>query len=130
MLYIVVPSINTGFFMILILTTILYCIVYLFIIIARIVLRYKKPEVKRAFTIPGKHNLGMWIIAGIAYIGVILTIVVSFIPSDDIPQKDHLGYVIFLLIGTIFWVIIPLIIYKFKKPSWVKISSLIVVKRY
>ncbi|MGL5243786.1 MAG: APC family permease, partial [Sarcina sp.] len=122
LLYVVVPAINTGFFMILILTTVLYCIVYLFIITSGLVLKYKHPEVKRAFTVPG-GNTGMWIVSLLAFVGVLLTIGVSFIPSDAIPASAHSAYEIFLILGTLICFITPLIIFKFKKPSWVKLKK-------
>lgn len=122
LLYIVVPQVNTGFFMILILTTIIYSIVYIFILLSEILLKYKRADVKRAFEVPG-GKVGMWITCGLAFIGVALTIIISFIPSSDIPQKDHMAYVAFQAIGTLICFVIPLIIFKFKKDSWKKIST-------
>ncbi|MEG1002053.1 tyrosine-tyramine antiporter [Clostridium sp.] len=119
LLFLVVPEINTGYFMVLILTTILYCVVYLFIIAAEIILKYKQPNVVRTFTIPG-GKIGMWVTSTLALIGVSLTIIISFIPSDDVPKGDHLVYILFEAIGTIICFVTPIIIFKFRKPSWKK----------
>ncbi|MPQ43793.1 tyrosine-tyramine antiporter [Clostridium tarantellae] len=118
-LFIIVPQINTGYFMVLILTTILYSVVYLFIILAVVILRYKKPEVKRAFNIPG-GKIGMWITSTLAFIGVILIIIVSLIPSNDVPKSAHFEYVLFQILATLICIVTPIIIFKFKKPSWKK----------
>ncbi|WP_024614912.1 tyrosine-tyramine antiporter [Clostridium sp. Ade.TY] len=125
--YVVVPDVNNSFFMVLILTTILYSIVYIFIIIAEIVLKYKRPDVHRAFTIPG-GKIGMWITCILAFIGVIITIGVSFIPPSSIPAGNKNMYVSFQAIGTLVCFIAPLIIYKFKKDSWKKIDKEDVLK--
>lgn len=117
LLFIIVPGINTGYFMVLILTSILYSIVYLFIISAEIYLHYKASDVPRAFKIPG-GTLGMWIISILAFIGVGLTIIISFIPSMDIPSNERTTYILFEALGTIICFIIPLIIFKLKKSSW------------
>lgn len=118
-LFIIVPNINSGYFMVLILTSILYSVVYLFIIGAEVYLHYHATDVIRAFKIPG-GTLGMWIVCLLALVGVGLTIIISFIPSSDIPSNSRLGYVLFEGIGTIICFVIPLIIFKFKKPSWKK----------
>ena len=120
--YVVVPDVNNSFFMVLILTTILYSIVYIFIILAELILKYKKPDVHRAFTIPGGKT-GMWITCILAFIGVFLTIAVSFIPPISVPESGRMMYILFQVIGTIICFISPLIIYAFKKDSWKKSNA-------
>ena len=120
--YVVVPDVNNSFFMVLILTTILYSIVYIFIILAELILKYKKPDVHRAFTIPGGKT-GMWITCILAFIGVFLTIAVSFIPPISVPESGRMMYILFQVIGTLVCFISPLIIYAFKRDSWKKSNA-------
>ena len=117
-LYVIIPDVNSSFFMILILTTILYCIVYLMIIVSGIRLKYTRPDVVRAFTIPG-GNLGMWITGVLALIGVTITIIVSLIPPRGI---NHGVYIAVQVIGTAACVITPIIIFSLRKPSWKKVE--------
>lgn len=119
LLYIVVPAINTGFIIILMLTTVLYCIVYIFILIAEVVLRYKRPDVVRSVPVPGGKP-GMWITVILGMIGVILTIIVSIIPSSDIPENLHTASLFIQIVGVLALFVAPLVIYKFKKESWKK----------
>ncbi|SHK29120.1 Amino acid transporter [Clostridium cavendishii DSM 21758] len=118
-LYVIIPDVNSSFFMILILTTILYCIVYLMIILSGIILKYKRPEVERAFTIPG-GNFGMWITAILALSGTVITLIVSLIPPENTNPTMYLAVQI---VGTIICVVSPLIIFKLRKPSWKKNSE-------
>ncbi|MBZ9686310.1 tyrosine-tyramine antiporter [Clostridium estertheticum] len=118
-LYVVIPNVNSSFFMILILTNILYCIVYLFIVLSAIVLKYKRPDVVRAFTISG-GKLGMWIAVSLSLIGIAITIIVSLIP----PANTKSGiYIAVQVIGTAVCVISPIIIFKLRKPSWKKVNQ-------
>lgn len=120
--YIFVPAINTGFVVILMLTTVLYCVVYLLILISEIVLKYKHPEVHRSTPVPGGIT-GMWITVILAFTGVILTIIVSLIPNADIPQNLHKIYSIVIVVGTLILVGMPLVIFKNRKPSWKKVIT-------
>lgn len=62
--FIFMPNINSSFWLLTALSAQLYLIMYIFLFSSAIVLRYRKPDVKRSFRIPG-GNLGMWIVAGI-----------------------------------------------------------------
>lgn len=119
LLYIVVPAINTGFIIILMLTTVLYCIVYIFILMSEVILKYKKPDVVRSVPVPGGKP-GMWITVTLGMVGVILSIIVSIIPSSDIPENLHTASLFIQIIGVLVLFVAPLIIYKFKKESWKK----------
>jgi amino acid transporter len=119
LLYLIVPGINSVFFMILILTTMLYAFMYIFMFAAGIKLRYSKPDVPRAYKIPGKRNIGMLVLAGFGLISMLLTIIISFFPPDLVSSKgDSAFYIWFLVIGLAFFITIPIVVNKFKKPEW------------
>jgi glutamate:GABA antiporter len=121
LLYLVVPSINSVFFMILILTTLLYAIMYIFMFASGIKLRYSQPNVPRAYKVPGKNNIGMWILGVFGLISMAFVVVIAFFPPEIVSSKGNSSfYVWFMAIGLAFFVIIPLIVFKFKKPEWKK----------
>ncbi|GAA0070154.1 tyrosine-tyramine antiporter [Clostridium sardiniense] len=120
--YLVTDDVNSAFFMITVTTTILYCVVYILIAVSAIVLRYKAPNVERPFRL-GSGNGLMWIVALLALFGVAITIIVSLIPPSILPKEQHTGYIAFQVIGTIVSVVIPLIIFKCKKPEWKKVDN-------
>ena len=86
---------------------------------AEIILRYKKTDVIRSVPVPG-GKVGMWITVTLGVVGVLLTIIVSIIPSSDIPQDLHTASLFIQIIGVLLLFVAPLIIYKFKKESWKK----------
>ncbi|SYX85868.1 tyrosine-tyramine antiporter [Paenibacillus alvei] len=119
-LYIVVPDVNSAFLIITITTTILYCLVYAFIAISAIRLRYKMPQVERPFRLGSKGNGLMWFVSLLALLSVGITLVVSLIPPSILEPSQTTGYIIYQVGATIVMVGIALIIYRFKKPSWKK----------
>ncbi|MGG7076738.1 tyrosine-tyramine antiporter [Clostridium sardiniense] len=118
--YVAIPNVNSAFFMITITTTILYCIVYILIGVSAILLRYKEPNVNRPFRLGAHGNGFMWVIVLLALFGVILTIIVSLIPPSILEESEHTFYILFQVIGTIVSVIIPLLIFRFRRPEWKK----------
>ncbi|TCZ76558.1 amino acid permease [Paenibacillus albiflavus] len=119
-LYVVVPNVNSAFLIITITTTILYCIVYAFIGISAIRLRYRAPNMERPFRLGNRGNGLMWFVSLLSLLSVGITLVVSLIPPSILEPSQYTGYVIYQVAATVVMVGIALIIYKAKKPSWKK----------
>ncbi len=87
--------------------------------ISGLVLRYKKPDVKRSFKIPGKRNSGMWIAALFGVIGSIFAIITGFLPPNDLKTSNEVFFFeAFQIGGVVLFTIIPVIIHKIRRPSW------------
>ncbi|MBU2650514.1 MAG: APC family permease [Bacteroidetes bacterium] len=117
LIYVIVPAVNAGFFMVLILTMILYGVMYVLMFASGIKLRYKYPDVQRAYRIPG-GKAGMWIAGSFGMISMLFAIIVSFFPPANLQIGNPLFYVLFQAIGLAVFLIIPLIIYARRKPEW------------
>ena len=65
-----------------------------------------------------RDRVGAAIISVIGLIGVGFVIVTSFFPPASLKPDEHAGYILFILLGTILLTAIPLLIYRFRKPSW------------
>lgn len=61
----------------------------------------------------------MWIIAGMGFCGSLLAFILSFIPPSQISTGSNTVWFSVLIIGCVVVVVIPLIIYSVRKPSWV-----------
>lgn len=118
LLYLLMPNINSAFFLLTALTAILYLIMYALLYAAAIRLRYSQPNVNRTYKVPG-GNIGMWLVAGIGLLSVLFAMVVGFFPPTQLTVGSPQFYVVFLIIGTIVFVSAPLIINWLKKPSWI-----------
>jgi amino acid transporter len=92
---------------------------YILLYAAAITLRYKEPKVHRPYKIPG-GNFGMWLTAGIGMLAVIFAIIVAFFPPSQLLIHNPQVYVWFLIIGSLIFILAPIIINHLKKPSWAK----------
>ncbi len=116
-LFVVMPSVQTAYQIISQLTIILYLIMYMLMFSAGIYLRYKEPRVKRTFRVPG-GNAGMWIVAGVGFLGALAAFLVSFIPPSQIPTGSPAVYVLVLVAGAVIFAGIPFAIYALRRPEW------------
>ncbi|QYF73150.1 amino acid permease [Cryobacterium sp. PAMC25264] len=116
-IYLFTADVSAAFFLISTVTVSLYIVMYLFMYAAAIRLRYTQPNLPRDFKIPG-GNAGMWIVAGIGFIAVAFSLLVSFFPPTQLPIGNPVTYVSLVAGGLVVFVGAALLIYQFRKPSW------------
>ena len=117
LIFLFIPNVNSSFWILLVLASQLYLIMYILMFIAGIVLRYKKPHVHRAYKIPC-GNGGMWVVSGVGIIGALFALVMGFFPPDHVDIGTKLFFPLFLIGGIILFCAIPFVILLFKKASW------------
>ncbi|CAM0117214.1 amino acid permease [Rhabdochlamydiaceae symbiont of Dictyostelium giganteum] len=117
LIFIFMPSINSAYWILTVMVTQVYLVMYLLMFAAAIALRYKKPDVKRAYQIPG-GKLGIWVVAGLGILSSFLTFLIGFLPNEKIFTGSSFYYVLTLIVGIILFCLAPSLIYRFKKPSW------------
>ncbi|MFV9676865.1 MAG: amino acid permease [Methanosarcinales archaeon] len=118
MIFALVPGVNSAYWMLLALTILVYFVMYILMFSAGIRLRYTRPEVERAYKIPGGSKAGMCFVGGVGLVAAVFTMFVGFFPPAQVPVGNTMQYVATLAVGLIIIVLIPLIIYHFKKSSW------------
>lgn len=116
LLFLLMPSVSAGFWILTVLVAQLYLIMYLMMFAAFIYLRYKKPDVHRPYKVPG-GTFGLWLVAGAGIIGSFFALLIGYIPPSKIPVGSPTFYVTFLIIGTIVGCLIPFTFYLFKKSK-------------
>ncbi len=116
-LFVVMPSVQSFYQILSQLTVLLYLTMYMLMFSAAIVLRYRKPDVERPFRL-GRGNGVMWLLAGLGFAGSLLAFVLSFIPPSQIAVGSKTVWFAVLIAGEVIVVVIPLIIYAMRKPSW------------
>jgi putative glutamate/gamma-aminobutyrate antiporter len=119
LVFLVMPTVSSAYWILNAMIAQLYLVMYILMFAAAIKLRYKRPNVERAYKIPG-GNFGMWCVAGLGLIGSISTFFIGFFPPAQLQTGNPFFYVIFLLVSIILGCIAPSIILLFKKPSWEK----------
>lgn len=114
MVYMLVPSINAGFFMVLVLTVLLYSVTYILIFASAIRLRYTQPDAPRSYKVPGK-NWGIWLLGGAGIFAMLLCMVFSIFPPASLPNDSRFMYISFELGGMLLFLIIPFLITAYMK---------------
>ncbi len=118
MVFLFMPSVSSSFWILSALAVQLYLIVYLFMYFSAIKLKYTRDYVHRSFNVPG-GKIGMWITAGVGILTAIFAIAIGFIPPQPIESAQGLTfYHLFLVFGILIMCAMPLVVYHFRKPSW------------
>lgn len=106
--YILMPSVNTAYSILSILTAQLALFGYVFMFFAVIKLRKSHPDLVRPFKIPA-GKFGLYLTCGLGVIATLITIILSFAPQNDMGQDHYFHYE--LMMFSIF-VIILFVIHK------------------
>ncbi|MBM3184183.1 MAG: amino acid permease [Chlamydiae bacterium] len=119
LLFLFMPSVNSSYWALVALASILYQIMYIIMFIAAIRLRRRHPQLERPYRVPfGKP--GIWIIGGFGVIGSFFGFFFGFFPPSQFPIGTLLLYETFLIGGTILFCGLPFLIFSVRKPSWRK----------
>jgi amino acid transporter len=109
--FLLMPSVSSGFWILGDLAAQLSLIFYIGLFCVAIRLRYKCPNVNRAFKIPF-GNIGMWIIGLSGIFSCLLTIGLGFLPPPHINIGSTIKFESFLLTGIILACLSPYILAK------------------
>jgi glutamate:GABA antiporter len=116
------PNLSSAYWILSALSAQMYLVMYVFMFIAGIRLRYTRPHVPRAYRIPNPHK-GMWFIASLGLLASLFAFFISFVP----PAQLHIGNIVFyesfLIGGIVLMIVIPLIIYQCRRPSWMVVQT-------
>ncbi len=117
LLFLLMPTINSAYWILIVMAAQVYLLMYLLMFAAAIKLRYSKPGVFRAYKIPGGKP-GIWVVAGIGILSATLTLIIGFFPPAQFSTGNVTFYVGFLILGMLLFCSAPSLILRFKKPSW------------
>jgi putative glutamate/gamma-aminobutyrate antiporter len=120
--FLLMPTVSSSYWLLTALTAQLYLVMYILMYVSAIRLRYSRPDVPRAYKIPG-GNIGMWIVGGVGLIGAVFAIAIGYFPPTQIKVGSIAFYEAFLIAGLLIMCAIPLLIYRFRKSSWTVQSS-------
>jgi len=116
LVFLVMPSVSSSFWLLLALTAHFYVILYIMLFIAVIRLRYKRPHVARAYKIPG-GKVGIWIVGGVGILMSLWALIVGFIPPAQLEVGNIVFYEAFLILGLIVSTAIPFILMWYQKKK-------------
>ncbi|MEJ2894537.1 amino acid permease [Bordetella avium] len=111
------PSVQAAYHIFSQLTVILYLIMCLLGLASAIRLRYRQLGREQPHPIPD-GSTGIWVLAGLGFLGSLLAFVLSFIPQDQITVGSPEAYVSILVALALFFLACPFLIYAFKQDDW------------
>lgn len=116
-LYFIMRDVSVAFFVLLAMGATPYLVMYLLMFAAALRLRYKSPELPRAYRVPGGW-IGIHLTVLIGMAGVLFALIVAFFPPSLLPVGNPAFYVALVAGGLALFTSLPLIINHYKKPSW------------
>jgi glutamate:GABA antiporter len=119
LVFLYMPSVSGSYWILSVLSAQIYLVMYILMFITAIVLRYTKPHVPRSYRIPYQYP-GIWLFSCMGILAALFAIFIGFFPPSGIKSGSLLFYDLFLGIGLLIMCAIPLIIYQFRKPDWIK----------
>ncbi len=100
LVFLLEPSVNAFYWFLTALSTELYMLMYILMFAAGIKLHYDMKNRPSIFRIPG-GRLGIWSTALLGLVGCVTTIIVSFLPPDNINIESASRYFIMICVGNL-----------------------------
>jgi amino acid transporter len=114
LMYALIPSVSSAYWIFSVITTQVYLIVYLLMFVAAMRLRKNQPDHPRGYRAPA---LPVLCVTGL--IASAAAMVIGFVPSSQFGSGSVWSYVLIIGLGLlILGFVIPFGFLKFRKPSW------------
>ena len=114
LLYALVPSVSSAYWILSVMTTQVYLVMYLLMFIAAVNLRSRQPDVERGYTAPALKFMCM-----VGFLASAAAILIGFVPPSQFENGNTAAYVGLILAGTVLLGLLPPWLFlKFRKPSW------------
>jgi amino acid transporter len=114
LLYALVPSVSSAYWILSVMTTQVYLVMYLLMFVAAVQLRRKRPEVERGYTAPA-----LTFICTVGFVASAAAILIGFVPPSQFESGNTVAYVGLILAGTVLIGLLPAWLFlRFQKPSW------------
>ena len=114
LLYALVPSVSSAYWILSVMTTQVYLIVYLLMFVAAVKLRSAQPDVERGYTAPALKFMCV-----VGFLASAAAILIGFVPPSQFENGSDAAYVGLILAGTVLLGLLPPWLFlKFRKPNW------------
>jgi amino acid transporter len=114
LLYALVPSVSSAYWILSVMTTQVYLVVYLLMFVAARNLRRDQPDVERGYRAPA-----LGVLCAVGFIASAAAIVIGFVPPSQFESGSGAAYALLILAGTgLIGLLPPLLFLRARKPSW------------
>jgi amino acid transporter len=114
LLYALIPSVSSAYWILSVMTTQVYLIVYLLMFVAARQLRKNQPEVERGYRAPW-----LTVLCAVGFLASAAAILIGFVPPSQFGDNNAGVYFLIILAGTVLIGLLPAWLFlKLRKPSW------------
>lgn len=114
LLYALIPSVSSAYWILSVMTTQVYLIVYLLMFVAAVNLRKRQPNVERGYRAPVLKLLCV-----VGFLASAAAIFIGFVPPSQFENGSDGAYVLLILAGTVLLGLLPPWLFlKLRKASW------------
>src|SRR5215218_5172782 len=114
LLYALVPSVSSAYWILSVMTTQVYLIVYLLMFVAARNLRKRQPDVERGYRAPA-----LTFMCVVGFLASAAAILIGFVPPSQFENGSDGAYVGLILAGTVLLGLLPPVLFLWRrKPSW------------
>jgi putative glutamate/gamma-aminobutyrate antiporter len=114
LLYALIPSVSSAYWILSVMTTQVYLVVYLLMFVAAVNLRRRQPNVERGYRAPALRFL-----CAVGFLASAAAIVIGFVPPSQFGSGNAALYVFIILAGTVLIGLLPPWVFlRLRKPSW------------
>jgi amino acid transporter len=110
-------NVQSAFWIMNVLPTQLYLVMYFLMFAAGVRLRYTHPDIPRRYRVPF-GNVGIWILAVVGTAAGLAAIGIGFIPPSTVPADQQPAFIAVIAVGFVSITAIPLIIFRFRPARW------------
>ena len=111
------PNLNLAFWLSVAIAMTVYLTMYFFLLLSGLVLRYSRPEVSRAYRVPGGH-FGIWFTCLLGMATIVFAFIIDLYPPMSMHVKNTGLYMLSLSGFTVVLWALPHIIFSLRKPEW------------
>jgi putative glutamate/gamma-aminobutyrate antiporter len=119
LVFLFMPSVNSSYWILVALSSILYMVMYILMFISALRLQYTHPHVERSYRVPGGPK-GLWTVSLLGIFGSAFGCIIGFFPPSQLDTGSLIRFETFLLGGAFLFLGLPFLIYGCRKASWKK----------
>jgi glutamate:GABA antiporter len=114
LMYALIPDVSSAYWILSVMTTQVYLIVYLLMFVAAVKLRRTQPDVKRGYKAPALTFLCV-----MGFVASAAAMLIGFVPPSQFGDGNAAVYAIVILAGIVLIGLLPVwLILRLRKPSW------------
>jgi glutamate:GABA antiporter len=114
LLYALMPSVSSAYWILSVMTTQVYLVVYLLMFVAAVRLRRTQPNVERGYTAPA-----LTLLCVVGFVASAAAIVIGFVPPSQFESGNAAVYVLIILAGTVLIGLLPPWLFlRLRTPGW------------